>query len=195
MPPPFRLLIIILLAFGLSGCDPATDRAATVEFWAMGQEGERVRALLPEFERLHPDIRVRVQQIPWSAAHEKLLTAYAGDSMPDAFQLGNTWIPEFVALRAIEPLDERLRGWPEAALADFFPGILATNRLDDRTYALPWYVIRACSSTGPMCSRPLASSSRRPLGTIGCKRWSRSRAWTARVATPSCCRSTNGSCR
>jgi multiple sugar transport system substrate-binding protein len=25
------------------------------------------------------------------------------------FQLGNTWIPEFVALRAIEPLDERLR--------------------------------------------------------------------------------------
>jgi multiple sugar transport system substrate-binding protein len=140
MPPPFRLLIIILLAFGLSGCDPATDRAATVEFWAMGQEGEQVRALLPEFERLHPDIRVRVQQIPWSAAHEKLLTAYAGDSMPDAFQLGNTWIPEFVALRAIEPLDERLRGWPEAALADFFPGILATNRLDDRTYALPWYV-------------------------------------------------------
>jgi multiple sugar transport system substrate-binding protein len=50
----------------------------------MGQEGEQVRALLPEFERRHPGIRVRVQQIPWSAAHEKLLTAYAGDAMPDA---------------------------------------------------------------------------------------------------------------
>jgi multiple sugar transport system substrate-binding protein len=140
MPPPFRLLFIILLAFGLSGCDSAADRAATVEFWAMGQEGEQVKALLPEFERRHPGIRVRVQQIPWSAAHEKLLTAYAGDSMPDAFQLGNTWIPEFVALRAIEPLDERLKPWPEAALDDYFPGILATNRLDGRTYALPWYV-------------------------------------------------------
>ena len=140
MPPPFRLLFIILLAFGLSGCDSAADRAATVEFWAMGQEGEQVKALLPEFERRHPGIRVRVQQIPWSAAHEKLLTAYAGDSMPDAFQLGNTWIPEFVALRAIEPLDERLKPWPEAALNDYFPGILATNRLDGRTYALPWYV-------------------------------------------------------
>ncbi|HRD67104.1 MAG TPA: sugar ABC transporter substrate-binding protein [Candidatus Competibacter sp.] len=140
MPPPFRLLLAILLALGLSGCDSATDRTIIVEFWAMGQEGEQVRALLPAFERRHPGIRVRVQQIPWSAAHEKLLTAYAGDAMPDAFQLGNTWIPEFVALRAIEPLDERLTAWPEAALTDFFPGILATNRLDGRTYALPWYV-------------------------------------------------------
>ena len=56
----------------------------------MGQEGEQVRALLPEFERRHPEIRVRVQQIPWSVAHEKLLTAYAGDAMPDLLQLGNT---------------------------------------------------------------------------------------------------------
>ena len=140
MAPPVRLLFVVLLALGLPGCDSTADRAVTVEFWAMGQEGERVRELLPEFERRHPGIRVRVQQIPWSAAHEKLLTAYAGDAMPDVFQLGNTWIPEFVALRAIEPLDEHLRGWPDATLADFFPGILATNRLNGRLYALPWYV-------------------------------------------------------
>ncbi len=140
MLPPPRLLFVALFALWLAGCDSDAGRAVTVEFWAMGQEGEQVKALLPEFERRHPGIRVRVQQIPWSAAHEKLLTAYAGDAMPDAFQLGNTWIPEFVALRAIEPLDERLRGWPDAALADYFPGILATNRLAGQTYALPWYV-------------------------------------------------------
>lgn len=131
----------LLLAFyALFGCGSDTKAVVTVEFWAMGQEGEQVQALLPEFERRNPGIHVRVQQIPWSAAHEKLLTAYAGDAMPDVFQLGNTWIPEFVALRAIEPLDGRLRAWPETALADFFPGILATNRLDGRIYALPWYV-------------------------------------------------------
>jgi multiple sugar transport system substrate-binding protein len=131
---------LIMLLGVLVGCDPAANQPITIEFWAMGQEGERVQALLPEFERRHPGLRVRVQQLPWSAAHEKLLTAYAGGAMPDLFQLGNTWIPEFVALRAIEPLDERLRSWPEAALADYFPGILATNRLAGRIYALPWYV-------------------------------------------------------
>ena len=134
---------LILLALGLGaliGCNSDVDPVVTVEFWAMGQEGEQVRALLPEFERRHPDIRVRAQQIPWSAAHEKLLTAYAGGAMPDLFQLGNTWIPEFVALRAIEPLDQRLRDDPTVDLADFFPGILVTNRLGGQTYALPWYV-------------------------------------------------------
>ena len=136
----YRVLFIFLLVLGFSACDSADQRTTQVEFWAMGQEGEQVRALLPEFERRHPTIRVRVQQIPWSVAHEKLLTAYAGDAMPDAFQLGNTWIPEFVALRAIEPLDDRLRAWPPSALADYFPGILATNRLNDQIYALPWYV-------------------------------------------------------
>jgi multiple sugar transport system substrate-binding protein len=135
-----RLLSIIFIAVWVTGCDSAADRPVVVEFWAMGQEGEQVQALLPEFERRHPGIRVRAQQIPWSAAHEKLLTAYAGDAMPDVFQLGNTWIPEFVALRAVAPLDERLKVWPAAALNDYFPGILATNRLEGQTWALPWYV-------------------------------------------------------
>ncbi|MDQ5909061.1 MAG: multiple sugar transport system substrate-binding protein [Pseudomonadota bacterium] len=134
------LLLIIFAAVGLIGCHAPSDQPVVVEFWAMGQEGEQVKALLPEFERRHPGIRVRVQQIPWSAAHEKLLTAYAGDAMPDVFQLGNTWIPEFVALRALEPLDARLQGWPAAAVNDYFPGILATNRLNGQTWALPWYV-------------------------------------------------------
>ncbi len=134
-----RVLLLLTLHL-LMSCGSNTDTVITVEFWAMGQEGEQVRALLPEFERRYPNIRVRVQQVPWSAAHEKLLTAYAGDAMPDLFQLGNTWIPEFVALRAIEPLDERLRSGSAATLADFFPGILATNRLNYQLYALPWYV-------------------------------------------------------
>lgn len=141
---PFRFYrlcaLLIALTVPLAGCDSAIDSPVVVEFWAMGQEGEQVQALLAEFERRHPDIRVRVQQIPWSAAHEKLLTAYAGDALPDAFQLGNTWIAEFVALRAIEPLDERLQGWPVAARHDYFPGILAASRLDGQTWALPWYV-------------------------------------------------------
>lgn len=135
-----RACLIPFIILWLIGCDSAADRPVVVEFWAMGQEGEHVKALLPEFERRHPAIRVRVQQIPWSAAHEKLLTAYAGDAMPDLFQLGNTWIPEFVALRALAPLDDRLKTWPSAALTDYFPGILATNRLNGQTWALPWYV-------------------------------------------------------
>src|SRR5262244_1263868 len=93
-------------AFALAACRSTTPPGVTeVQLWAMGREGEVVERMLPAFEREQPDVRVRVQQIPWSAAHEKLLTAYVGGAMPDVFQVGNTWIPELAALDAAEPLD------------------------------------------------------------------------------------------
>jgi multiple sugar transport system substrate-binding protein len=124
-----------------AGCRSGTPQGITeVQLWAMGREGEVVERMLPAFEREHPDVRVRVQQIPWSAAHEKLLTAYVGEAMPDVFQAGNTWLPEFVAVGALERLDERIARSTSLDAADYFPGILDTNVIDGATYGVPWYV-------------------------------------------------------
>src|SRR5207245_1816773 len=134
-----RLAPALLLCAAL-GCRGDARGGVEVELWAMGREGEVVAQLMPEFERRHPSLRVRVQQIPWSAAHEKLLTAYVGGAMPDVFQAGNTWLPELVALGALEPLDERLARSASVARGDYFPGILDTNVIDGVTWGLPWYV-------------------------------------------------------
>lgn len=135
------LAAALLTAFA-SGCD--SDRSAhptrtTLRFWAIGSEVEKIRSILDEFERENPAIELRVQQIPWSAAHEKLLTAYAGDATPDICQLGNTWIPEFVALDALEPLDARIKASKVVDPNDYFPGLWATNQVDNQTYGIPWY--------------------------------------------------------
>lgn len=106
----------------------------------MGREGEVVSQLIPEFERLHPGIRVKVQQIPWTAAHEKLLTAFVGDATPDIAMLGNTWVPEFVALDALEPLDALADASSDVKRNGYFPGIWNTNVVDGMTYGIPWYV-------------------------------------------------------
>jgi multiple sugar transport system substrate-binding protein len=132
-------LAVVALALVASGCARGDD-PRVVRFWAMGREGEVVARLLPDFERAHPGIRVDVQQLPWSAAHEKLLTAFAGDSTPDVCQLGNTWIPEFVALRALEPLDARVGASAIVDRADYFAGIWDTNRVGEALYGVPWYV-------------------------------------------------------
>jgi multiple sugar transport system substrate-binding protein len=132
--------VFVLGLLLLGGCGGGRESSTVLEFWAMGREGEVVQVLLPEFTRRHPTIRVRVQQIPWSAAHEKLLTAYVGNAMPDVFQLGNTWIPEFVALRAITNLDTQIQHSTAVKLEDYFPGILETNAVNGYIYALPWYV-------------------------------------------------------
>jgi multiple sugar transport system substrate-binding protein len=127
----------VLLA---AGCTRSASSEIVLKFWAMGREGEVVAELLPEFERAHPGIRVKVQQLPWTAAHEKLLTAFAGDATPDVCQLGNTWIPEMVALNALEPLDRYAAASPIVRAEDYFAGIWATNRVDGTLYGVPWYV-------------------------------------------------------
>ena len=132
------------LAIATVGCGRSADPQGPIEFWAMGREAEVVAELLPAFYARHPGLRVRVQQLPWTAAHEKLLTAYAGGALPDLCQLGNTWLPEFDALGALEPLDARVAA---AAIPrdDYFSGILDTNLMPaagggTRLLGLPWYV-------------------------------------------------------
>jgi multiple sugar transport system substrate-binding protein len=135
------VVLPVLVALSvIAGCRPVASGTTLLRFWAMGREGEVVTELLPEFERAHPDIHVEVQQLPWTAAHEKLLTAFAGDATPDLCQLGNTWIPEFVALNALEPLDRFAAASPVVHADDYFAGIWQTNVVDRTLYAVPWYV-------------------------------------------------------
>jgi multiple sugar transport system substrate-binding protein len=135
-----RAVVTTLLLPAAIGACAGDSRDVTLRLWALGREGEVVRAMLPEFERTHPGIHVREQQIPFSAAHEKLLTAFVGNASPDVAQLGNSWIAEFAALRALEPLDARVAATPAIDASDYFPGIWETNRLGDTLYGIPWYV-------------------------------------------------------
>jgi multiple sugar transport system substrate-binding protein len=122
-----------------TGCKRQTSQGITLEFWAMGVEGENIVKLIPEFEKRNPGIFIKVQQIPWTAAHEKLITAFASSTLPDVFQLGNTWIPEFVELNTVEPLNSLLKT-SGIKKENYFEGIWDTNVLDSVVYGVPWYV-------------------------------------------------------
>jgi multiple sugar transport system substrate-binding protein len=132
--------LVCVLAFHMPGCGGGDGGRTEIVFWAMGAEGENVQKLMPAFERKHPDIHVRVQMIPWNAAHEKLLTGYAGDALPDICQLGNTWVPEFRLLNAIEGLNGWITRSGIVKETGYFPGIWDTNVLDSVVYGIPWYV-------------------------------------------------------
>ncbi len=139
MKKSFQIFLFAAAILSLS-CNRSSNSVTVIKFWAMGNEGEMVTQLIPEFERANPNIRVVVQQIPWTAAHEKMLTAFAGGSLPDVFQMGNTWLPEFKVLNSLEPLEPFVKTSASFQLADYFDGVLKTNILDSMLYGIPWYV-------------------------------------------------------
>ena len=121
------------LPFMAGGC---TRRAAGgLDMWAMGAEAENLPALLAALPGGAPR-DLRIQPLPWSAAHEKLLTGFAGGSLPDLGQIGNSWISELTAIGAIEPVPRAM----QALVDGQFKGVVDTNRIDGRLMALPWYV-------------------------------------------------------
>lgn len=139
MPGLRAIAVVLCVLAGLAACRPADERVV-IRFWAMGREAEVVGELIPQFEREHPGLRVELQQVPWTAAHEKLLTAFAADALPDLCQLGNTWVPEFAELGALEPLQAYADASAVVEQADYFPGIWDTNVIDGGLYGVPWYV-------------------------------------------------------
>lgn len=128
-----------LAAAGL-GCTKRGTGRTHIDFWAFGREGEVAEQLIKDFLVEHPNVEVAVQKLPWISAHEKLLTAFAGDTLPDLCQLGNTWVPEFAALNALEPLNSYVSASTIVQPSDYFAGIWDANRLDDTLYGVPWYV-------------------------------------------------------
>lgn len=107
--------------------------------WAIGAEGKLIRQAAEIFEARNPGVKVVTQGIPWTGAHEKLVTAVVGNMAPDISQMGTTWMPEFRAMNAIEPLDGFM-GSSALDTADFFPGARDSNYYQDKWYGLPWYV-------------------------------------------------------
>ncbi|MFT4246823.1 MAG: sugar ABC transporter substrate-binding protein [Pseudomonas sp.] len=134
-----RNLVMAAVMLSIAACSKP-PQGEVVRFWAMGREAEVVGELVKDFEKQNPGIRVEVQAIPMTAAHEKLLTAFAADGLPDVCQLGNTWIPEFAALDTLEPLQPYVARSRVVDPQDYFPGIWDTSVIDGQVVGIPWYV-------------------------------------------------------
>lgn len=130
--------LAVLLA--AAACARGVPGRGAVRFWGLGREGEVVKEFLPAFHERYPGIHVEVQQIPFTAAHEKLLTAFVGESLPDVAQIGNTWLPEFQTLGALEDLGPRVARSSVIAAKSYFPGVWDTNLVEGVLAGVPWYV-------------------------------------------------------
>lgn len=133
-------LVLLPLILFFSGCSKQESDVKEISFWGMGSEGEKIKILIPEFEKQNPGIKVKVQMIPWTAAQEKLISSFAADNMPDLCQLGNTWVPQFVMLEALEPLDGFISKSSKIKAENYFTGIWQTNEVTGKIYGIPWYI-------------------------------------------------------
>jgi multiple sugar transport system substrate-binding protein len=141
---------LMLVMAALTGCSSSnkdssesaggSDKQVTLNVWGMGEEAKSLPKIAEDFEKENPNIKIKVQALPWDTAHDKLLTAVASKQGPDVLQLGTTWVPEFGSAKALMDIAPMLDQYPELKPDNFYPGSINTTKFDGATVGVPWYV-------------------------------------------------------
>lgn len=102
------------------------------QFWTDPGIKPTINAMVDDFEKANPDIKVKVTDLTWANGHEKLVMAFASGTAPDVVELGSDWLTEFIVNEHIEDITSHITldsgeydGWSMATY-------------QDKVYARPW---------------------------------------------------------
>lgn len=92
------------------------------------------RQMAAQFERSHPGIRIKVEDVNWDSLLQKLQIDVSGGVNADLSIIGTRWLPEMLQDDLVEPLD----GYMDAAFrARFIGAFLEPSQSAGKTYGLP----------------------------------------------------------
>ena len=137
------LLTLVLLS--VIGCTSAREResAGTVLVFKHGKiagDPAQFRDLLNEFEQQNPAVRVKDETLPASTdeQHQYYVINLEGKSRDfDVLSMDVIWVPEFARAGWLMDVSRLLGPGEEGA---FFPGPMRAVTINNRIYAIPWYI-------------------------------------------------------
>lgn len=125
----------------LTACNNETENNGSSEelsVWIMGDGNEEAQPIFDSFTE-ETGIEVNLQSIPWSAAHDRLLTAVASGEGPDVVQMGSTYMAEFTDAGALMDITEYVEEREALSPDNYFEGNIETTNFDGHYYGVPWY--------------------------------------------------------
>lgn len=119
----------------------ASVRAAAVELRLVvwdGDEALRVlRAVAKDFERAHPGITVKLENVDYRFYFQRLLSQVAGNTSPDVAMLDPQHMQMFAKRGALLPLGPFIERSPEFDLAAYYDPIVEVFRYQNDLFVLP----------------------------------------------------------
>lgn len=146
-PPSCVLIAIVALLTLVSGGCTRSRRdsggppgAIEIRFWNgfTGPDGQTMAALVRQFQVENPDVRVKMQIIPWGTYYDKLTLSMAYGGAPDVFIMQVARFSEFASFHTLRPVaDLEASARPPLAAGDFAPVPWRASFYQGTQYALP----------------------------------------------------------
>lgn len=118
-----------------------------LNLWVMPNAGFATRSVLnpfiQEFEKLHPEVEVKLTIHPWSTAWTRLMDVIKGRYLgpkPDVLQIGTTHVATLAFLKAIDnvPNDHVLPEDDKMSAYIWDPGVQGESGKD--MFCVPWFI-------------------------------------------------------
>ncbi|MFD1661235.1 extracellular solute-binding protein [Streptomyces caeni] len=131
---------VALAATACGGSDSGSDKSdgpVTITWWDTSNatnEAPTYQALVKDFEKANPKIKVKYVNVPFDQAQNKFDTAAGSKGAPDVLRSEVGWTPAFAKKGYFLPLDGT------AALADqgkFQPSLIKQAQYEGKTYGVP----------------------------------------------------------
>ncbi len=141
--------------------DASAAAGTTIRLWLNGEDTkqELVDYAIAEFNKLHPDVKVKFERQQWTGIVEKLTTPLSSSDSPDVVELGNTQAQAFEAAGALADLTDKKA---ELGGDDLLQSLVEAGTYDGKFYGVPYYARRPhrrlpqgpARAVGPRRSRP-----------------------------------------
>jgi len=131
-----KLLVLILVSvFTLSFLVQGWSKEQ-LRFWTMWTGPTQLppqQEWVRDFNKLHPDVEVVLEQVPWGEYYEKYLTAVAAKNPPDLGVLPPETSVQFGAAGFLEPLDDVMA----ELKSNLYPSLVQLHTYKGHTWAAP----------------------------------------------------------
>ena len=105
----------------------------TVAYYS-AKTGPYYEALAEKFEKLNPQIDIKIEVVNWDVLNQKLTTDISSDVNADMAIIGTRWLVDYVKEDVAEPLDALISSDLKER---FVPAFLNPGTLNGKVYGLP----------------------------------------------------------
>jgi len=138
-----RILIIGAALTLLSGCagwgfsSPDSSGAVTLTY-ALWDPHEQVgyQQSISEFEKLHPDIKVDIENIPYGSYEQKITAEFITGGAPDLFWVNTPWLGTFIKDGILTDLTPLIKA-DHVDMSQYYPQLVAMHSRNGKIYGLP----------------------------------------------------------